>query len=135
MLQQSVMVVKRSGLCKFIAKLMAAPEADGELPPEVKMERDMAPHGILLAPYGRSRPIEFSRSHFYAQHLTRDELNAFLESENLQFDDWFSPRGDNAGGTSSKYRAADYHRLSFTTTKIAMSSATVADYCSQKQKP
>lgn len=90
MLQQSVMVVKRSGLRKFITSLMAAPETDGELPPEVKMERDMAPYGTLLVPYGRSRPIEFSRSHFYAQHLTRDELNAFLESENLQFDDWFS---------------------------------------------
>ena len=79
------------------------------------MERDMAPHGILLAPYGRSRPIEFSRSHFYAQHLTRDELNAFLESENLQFDDWFSPRGDDPRGneyqiSGSRLPPAEFYR-------------------------
>jgi hypothetical protein len=89
MLQNSVLIMKRRGMERYIANMIAAPETDGELSSEVKMERGMAPYGILQVPYGRSRPIDFSRSHFYAQHLTRDELVAFLEVEHLKFADWF----------------------------------------------
>lgn len=92
MLQDSVLIMKRHGMERYISNMIAAPETDGELSPEEKMERYMAPFGTLLVPYGRSRPIDFSRSHFYAQHFTRDELNAFLEVENLQFDDCFAER-------------------------------------------
>lgn len=90
MLQQSVQIVKKSKLETFISKLINAPESDGEMSPERKMERDMAPYGLLQVPYGRSRPIDFTLSHYYAQHFTRDELLQFLESENLKFDEWFS---------------------------------------------
>jgi hypothetical protein len=84
MLQTSVLVMKRTGMERYISKMIAAPENDGELSPEMKMERDMTPYGTLLVPYGRSRPIDFNRSHFYAQHMTRDELMAFLEAEHLK---------------------------------------------------
>lgn len=87
--QNSVLVMNRKGLERFIVKLLEAPETDGELSVEKKMERDMAPHGILRVPYGRSRPIDFSLSHFYAQHMSRDELAAFLEAERLDFAEWF----------------------------------------------
>ena len=48
------------------------------------------PYGLLQVPYGRSRPIDFGRSHFYVQHLTREELLGFLEAERLTFSDWFA---------------------------------------------
>jgi len=89
MLQQSLMIVKGNGLERFITNLLVARETDGELSPEVKMERDFKPFGQVLIPYGRSRPIEFSRSHFYAQHLTKEELGQFLAAEGLRFGDWF----------------------------------------------
>jgi hypothetical protein len=89
MLQQSLMIATKRGLANLISKIVTAPEADGELGPELKMERDLAPFGQVLIPYGRSRPIDFSRSHFYAQHLTRDELAAFVDAERLCFKDWF----------------------------------------------
>jgi hypothetical protein len=89
MLQNSVLVMKRTGIERYISKTIASPLTDGEMSPEVKIERDMAPYGTLLVPYGRSRPIDFSRSHFYAQHFTRDELVAFSEAEQLKFADWF----------------------------------------------
>jgi hypothetical protein len=89
MLQNSVLIMGRRGIEKYISKMIAAPETDGELSSELKMERDMAPYGTLQVPYGRSRPIDFSRSHFYAQHFTLDELVAFLEVEQLKFAEWF----------------------------------------------
>lgn len=89
MLQQSLMIVRNESLERFITAILKAPESDGELSPEVKMERDLQPFGEIVIPYGRSRPIDFSLSHFYAQHLTRDELIQFLKVEGLVFSDWF----------------------------------------------
>ena len=57
---------------------MNAPCTDGELSPEMIMHNRLAPVGFLRVPYGRSRPIDFERSHFYAQHLDDDELQRFL---------------------------------------------------------
>jgi hypothetical protein len=81
MYQQSLVIVRASALERFVAGLMQGPESDGEVSPEVKMTRDCAPFGLLAVPYGRSRPIEFSRSHYYAQHLTMEELEEFSRSE------------------------------------------------------
>jgi len=88
--QRSLQIATRIGMRKLVSALLSAPETDGELPGEVKMARDMAPLGLVSAPYGRSRPIDFSLSHFYAQHMTLDELRAFLRAENLDFGDWFT---------------------------------------------
>jgi hypothetical protein len=74
MLQQSLMVVKRAGLERFLEGILGSPWSDGDLPPEEIMARRLAPLGHLRIPYGRSRPIDFSRSHFYAHHLTDGEL-------------------------------------------------------------
>ena len=38
----------------------------------------LPPYGFIRIPYGRSRPIDFDRSHFYAQHLDDEELARFL---------------------------------------------------------
>jgi len=76
--QQSVVVVRSAGLSRFIEGIMNAPCTDGELSPEMIMHNRLAPVGFLRVPYGRSRPIDFERSHFYAQHLDDDELQRFL---------------------------------------------------------
>ena len=81
MLQQSLMVVAKAGLERFITAILLAPEGDGEVPPEVKFERDLQPFGVLSVPFGRSRPLDFSLPHFYAQHLSRAELTEFLDRE------------------------------------------------------
>ena len=77
MLQQSLMVVRRGALERFIEGLIGAPWSDGETPPEETMRLRLPPFGLLRIPYGRSRPIDFTRSHFYAQHLSDAELTAF----------------------------------------------------------
>lgn len=83
MYQQSCIIVARSALERFISGMLAGPETDGEMSPENKMARDVKPWETLAVPYGRSRPIDFSRSHFYVQHLQDDELKQFLRLEGL----------------------------------------------------
>jgi hypothetical protein len=86
--QQSLMIVKRTGLERFMTATLSAPENDGQLSPERKMERDLPPFGIVAVPYGRSRPIDFSLSHFYAQHLSEEELRQFLLLEEVLPDNY-----------------------------------------------
>lgn len=83
MVQQSLIVVRKSGLERFISRTICSPETDGELSPEIKMDQDLKPYDFLKIPYGRSRPIDFSRSHFYVQHLENEELEKFLAIEGL----------------------------------------------------
>jgi hypothetical protein len=89
MFQQSLQIATKKGIERLIVSITSAEESDGVVSPEVKMVRDMRPHGLLKIPYGRSRPVDFSRSHYYAQHLNRDELTAFMEAQGLLFSDWF----------------------------------------------
>jgi len=77
--QVSLMIVRRAGLERFIEAILGSPWTDGELSPEVIWERRMAPFDVVQIPYGRSRPIDFTRSHFYVQHLDDEELERFLE--------------------------------------------------------
>ncbi|MGD1037798.1 MAG: hypothetical protein ABR878_11510 [Roseiarcus sp.] len=79
MFQQSLVIVRRPALERFIIGLVGAPWSDGQVSPEVTMERRLAPFGILRIPFGRSRPIDFGLSHFYAQHLTENELSSALQ--------------------------------------------------------
>jgi hypothetical protein len=83
MFQNSLIVVKREGLERFMSRLLDAPWSDGELSGEIIMERQLVPFEVVAVPYGRSRPIDFSTSHFYAQHLSDEELTSFLEVEGL----------------------------------------------------
>jgi hypothetical protein len=83
-LQQSLMIVRRPGLERFLEGLLGAPWTDGECSPEEIMRRRLAPFDFIQVPYGRSRPIDFGRSHFYAQHLDDDELQRFLERLSLE---------------------------------------------------
>lgn len=82
MLQQSLMIVRRSGLERFISGILGAPWTDGERSPEETMRLRLAPFGLLTIPYGRSRPIDFTRRHFYAQHLDEDELARMQDAIN-----------------------------------------------------
>jgi hypothetical protein len=91
MYQQSLVIVAHSGLRRFMEGLTRGPETDGELSPEIKMERDCAPFGLLAVPYGRSRPIDFTRSHYYAQHLTREELQEFARREAIDLRTYLEP--------------------------------------------
>jgi hypothetical protein len=79
MLQQSFMIVRRGALERFISGLLGSPWSDGEVSPEEIMERRLAPFGLLRIPFGRSRPIDFGLTHFYAQHLTESELSRALQ--------------------------------------------------------
>jgi hypothetical protein len=85
--QQSLVVVRNAGLPRFIEGITNAPCTDGELSPEMIMHDQLAPVGFLRVPYGRSRPIDFERSHFYAQHLDPDELQRFLSSIGARMQD------------------------------------------------
>ncbi len=78
MLQQSLMIVRRAGIERFLGGLLGSPWTDGERSPEEIMRLRLAPYGLLRVPYGRSRPIDFYRRHFYAQHLDDHELACFL---------------------------------------------------------
>ncbi len=79
MLQQSFVIVRRAALERFINGLACSPWADGEVSPEEIMARRLAPFGLLRIPFGRSRPIDFGLTHFYAQHLTESELSRALQ--------------------------------------------------------
>lgn len=74
MLQQSVMIVRRAGLERFIRQMLSAPHTDGEVSPEETMRQLLPPFDLLKVPYGRSRPIDPAAPHFYAQHLSEPEL-------------------------------------------------------------
>lgn len=76
--QQSLVIVRKAGLARFIEGIVSTPYTDGELSPEKIMHDRLVPIGFVRVPYGRSRPIDFERSHFYAQHLDADELQRFL---------------------------------------------------------
>jgi hypothetical protein len=85
--QQSLVIVRNPGLNRFIEGIIGAPWSDGERSPEQTMLDRLAPVGFLRVPYGRSRPIDFERSHFYAQHLDADELQRFLALIGMQLQD------------------------------------------------
>jgi hypothetical protein len=85
--QQSLVIVRNAGLGRFIDGIANVPCTDGELSPEMIMHNRLAPVGFLRVPYGRSRPIDFERSHFYAQHLDDDELKRFLSLIGLRLRD------------------------------------------------
>jgi hypothetical protein len=89
MLQNSLLIMNSRGIEKLLARLLMAPETDGEMSLEEKMARDMAPFGTLNIPYGRSRPMDFSLAHYYAQHMSRQELETFIVAEGLEFKEWF----------------------------------------------
>jgi hypothetical protein len=80
MLQQSLMIVRRSGLERFISGVLGSPVTDGERSPEETMRLCLPPFGLIGVPYGRSRPIDFGLSHFYAQHLDDRELAQMIET-------------------------------------------------------
>jgi hypothetical protein len=79
MLQQSLIVVRRSGLERFIQGVLGSEHGDGERSPEETMRLRLMPFEYLQVPFGRSRPLDFGRTHFYAQHLNDDELRRFCE--------------------------------------------------------
>jgi hypothetical protein len=80
MLQQSLMIVKRSGLARFLIGLLRADWTDGEVSPEETMGRIYDPLDVVRVPFGRSRPLDYALSHYYVQHLQADELEQLLGS-------------------------------------------------------
>jgi hypothetical protein len=80
----SLIIVRRAGLERFLTGLLGAPWTDGEVSPEEIMKRRLAPFDFVRVPYGRSRPIDFTRSHFDAKHLDGDELRHFLECDGVE---------------------------------------------------
>ncbi len=79
MLQNSLVIVRRAGLERFIDAILGAPWTDGEISPEETMRRRMPPYGLIGIPFGRSRPIDFKEPNFYVHHLDDNELHRFLE--------------------------------------------------------
>jgi hypothetical protein len=78
MLQNALIIVRRTGLERFIAAILGAPWTDGEISPEETMRRRMPPYGLIAIPFGRSRPIDFKEANFYVHHLDDNELQRFL---------------------------------------------------------
>jgi hypothetical protein len=79
MLQNSLIIVRRAGLERFIDAILGAPWTDGQVSPEETVRRRMPPYGLIGIPFGRSRPIDFKEPNFYAHHLDENELHGFLE--------------------------------------------------------
>lgn len=79
MLQQSLMIVRRVALERFLDGVLGAPWTDGERSPEEIMAARLKPFDWIRIPFGRSRPLDFLQSHFYAQHLSQQELAQFLQ--------------------------------------------------------
>ena len=79
MLQNALVIVRRTGLERFIDAILGAPWTDGEVSPEQTMKRRMPPYGLIGIPFGRSRPIDFKEPNFYVHHLDDNELHRFLE--------------------------------------------------------
>ncbi len=79
MLQNSLMIVRRTGLDRFISAILGAPWTEGEVSPEETLRRRMPPYGLIGIPFGRSRPIDFNEPNFYVHHLDDSELHRFLE--------------------------------------------------------
>lgn len=90
--QQSVIIVRKDGFPRFLYGLVHGPETEAELNPEQKMAKYLPPFDTLAIGYGRSRPIDFTDSHFYAQHMQLDELQEYMRLEGLDFDDYFGRR-------------------------------------------
>ena len=80
MLQQSLMIVRKPGLERFISGLLGSQWTDGEVSPEEIMARVYNPVDTVKVPFGRSRPIDYNRSHCYVHHLQAEELMRFLAS-------------------------------------------------------
>ncbi len=78
MVQMNLIIVLRSALERFLVGLLTSPDTDGEESPEETMRIRLAPFDFLRVPYGRSRPIDFGCSHFYAKHLDDEELSLFV---------------------------------------------------------
>ena len=70
--QQSLMIVKRNGMERLITGLLHTEWNDGENPHEKTMERQFQPLGTVQTPPG-----------FYAQNLSQDELENFIEVAGL----------------------------------------------------
>jgi len=82
MLQNALIIVRRTGLERFIGAILGAPWTDGEVSPEETMRQRMPPYGLIGIPFGRSRPIDFKEPNFYVHHLNDNELHRFLELTN-----------------------------------------------------
>jgi hypothetical protein len=79
MLQNALVIVRRTGLERFIGAILGAPWTDGEVSPEETIRLRMPPYGFIGIPFGRSRPIDFKEPNFYVHHLDDNELHRFLE--------------------------------------------------------
>jgi hypothetical protein len=53
------MILRRTGIDRFISAILGAPGTDGELSPEQTMRRRMPYYGLIGIPFGRPRPIDF----------------------------------------------------------------------------
>jgi hypothetical protein len=94
MLQQSVIIVRKTGLERFISQLLSSPHTDGEISPEEAMRLLLPPFDLLNIPYGRSRPIDPSAPNFYAQHLSEAELELIrprLATRQVRRPKWMFP--------------------------------------------
>ena len=78
MLQQSLMIVRRTGLPRFIDGLASAPWTDGEQSPEETMRLRLPPYGLLAVSCGKSRPVDFTLKHFYVAAFSDEELDQAL---------------------------------------------------------
>lgn len=95
-LQQSLFIIHQDGIASFISHLLAIPDTDSELSPERKFHyscqspfmaqkfsrwlwRHRRRYNFLPFGYGRKRPLDLTRPHFYFQHGAAEEFIAFTE--------------------------------------------------------
>lgn len=77
-IQQSFFVVKRSFIPRFLAAEMTANSQKLSISPEKRYANSYKGfYGWLPFGNGRVRPLDFTKKHFYAQHLREDEVQRF----------------------------------------------------------
>ena len=92
--EQSFVIIRKDAIVKFIKDYTDLSEGspDSAITPEQKfnvfVENGTFNFKELPIPYGRTRPIDFDREYFYAQHLNDEELNAILFKEGLGVEVW-----------------------------------------------
>lgn len=90
--QTSVMIARSESILRFANGSVLGPQSDGEYAPEKRLMGNCKPYDVLHLPYGRNRPIDWTKPHLYAQHLTDDEIAGFLRLNGLNPGDVF-PEG------------------------------------------
>ncbi len=90
--ENSLIIIHRDWIPRFIRYYTDIPQWDSVLFPELKFHKLLFTNRFFKIPftplpfgYGRSRPIDFTSPHFYAQQWNESDLRLLLNQEGCEF--------------------------------------------------